>query len=241
MIAGSGPRNSVVSSMNLSTHCCSCSDRSCEVSSLPSRTSLSWVTVISFNLLLSQLQKVVVLNSVAEKPDGTLDGRFEPPAWFDQVGGVFGRDDGRASYDVRVPQRLCVIDGRINRLVRAGEVNLAPGDRLRSGLLSAGDNRVELDDLALDEGRDANGLHTNSGFGCLRALSVTPAEDLGEGLDQVQDIGDAVDPADVESNRGRDELVPVAHVHLEPVLHVGPVVALADQVLGALDLELLDV
>ena len=114
-------------------------------------------------------------------------------------------------------------------------------DRCGLGLLPVGVNRLELNDFALDIGRYANGLRTDARLRCLRALAVAFTEDLRESLDQVQHVGHAIHPVDVEGDGRGDELVAVPHVHFEAVAHVATVVALAHEVFSTLRLEPFDV
>src|SRR5665647_256402 len=139
MMAGSGPRKSVVSSMNLSTHCCSWLVSSCDSSSVPpvGTNSLVVIVIVLKLLCLRVLKKCCERGSVAEQPYGALHCRFEPPSWFDQVGGVFGRDDRRSVDDVVMLERIGVVDGSVDGTADVGEMHRAVGNRCGRGLLAS--------------------------------------------------------------------------------------------------------
>src|SRR3954463_7548758 len=132
MISGSGPRNNVVSSMNLETHCFSRSVRACR----------SFSVVVMIVLLFS-------VRSVLQEPHGALSGGLQVPPRLDEEGGVLGRDDRRTRDHVLVRQRVLVVDRGVHCPVVVDEVDVAMRDGLRNPPGTAVLQGVEADDVAV--------------------------------------------------------------------------------------------
>src|SRR5439155_17053526 len=100
----------------------------------------------------------------------------------------------------------------------ADKVTRARADGGRRRRVAIGQRCIELDRLTIDEGRHADGSDSDTGFGRLAALTEPACKVLREQLDQCKHVVDALQAGAIGDDRGRDELVAVAHVELEAML-----------------------